>query len=324
MAETLEKALRLVAEEVTHALAVFGSDGALKVANARWLALQGPKPAPERAGISDHLAALGLTPVASRPGIFRRGELEYQVTRLTAGNSTVVMLVALQAEAARDKLRERFLSISSHDIRGPVANVRSYASLLSTGRFTLDEKAQRAVETIARNADRALGLLRSFFDSARAELQPPPVELEPQSVVPLLEAEIERLRGPAQERNVRFHVQFPPNVPEARVDGERFSHIVYALLLHGLSRTPNGGRLELEVRVPDGHLEVAVRDPGPTLSAEALAALFDRDERVVGEGKLGGAFELCLAREEILAHQGTLGHFSPPGGGLELFASLPL
>ncbi|MFN7134639.1 MAG: histidine kinase dimerization/phospho-acceptor domain-containing protein, partial [Myxococcales bacterium] len=72
--------------------------------------------------------------------------------RLLPGGERLERLVDLNASEQLRKQRQQVLSVAAHDLRAPLANVRSYASLLLGGRMTdADPRVKRAAEVISRN-----------------------------------------------------------------------------------------------------------------------------------------------------------------------------
>lgn len=323
MTEAVEKLLLELAERASGAVAVFAADGSIRVANERWQALMEGVPAPSAGSIGDLLASAGFSPVPDQPGAFQRqGEL-WTVERKAFGHHLLVVARPEGAVAHEAERRAKVFSVASHDIRGPVANVRSYAALLLTGKYQLDDRARRAVEVVLRNADRALALLRSYFDAERSDLLPVPVEATPQDILPLLEAEAEKARAQAAERKVRFIADFPPSLPEVRVDAERFSHMLAAFLAHGLSRTPEHGTLRLQVAAERASLLVRVVDSGAPVPEQQQASLFDWRARAEADHRLSAGFELGLASKEAEAHSGGVRSFRS-GEGVTFELTLPL
>jgi len=304
------------------ALAIFGPEGTVLGVSARFLRLAGVTALPAGVRAEALLSQLGFEPVGEGPFHFRRAGflLRQRIEHLGGGLSVLTLEERVEDEA---QLRLRFLSIASHDLRGPIANVRGYASFLLDLRSDLDEKARRSLETILRNADKALGLLREVFDSGQAEYQPLELFQERRALLPLVNRALEEARTEATNRGVTLNVQLPESLPEMAMDEDALSHAVSAFLLHGVSRTGTGQAVDISAGVKDGTLHLSVGDPGPRLSDEDALHAFDRDVRTAQEGKLSFGFRLALARAEVESHGGTVGIERLPERTV-FFLSLPL
>nr|WP_239470868.1 HAMP domain-containing sensor histidine kinase [Archangium violaceum] len=220
--------------------------------------------------------------------------------------------------------RVRYLGLASHDLRGSLANVRSYAALLLNGRIPLEPKAKRGLETILRNTDRALSFAQDFFDASRADLGMLACEPEKQPLEPLLAQAVEHQLEAAGAASVGLSLELPGTpLPEVEVDAGRVQHAVEAFIRHHLLHVQPGEQLRVRARPEDGGLRVEVRRDGVPPSEEETALTFAREERAFREKKLEDPLRLGLARQEIEALGGSVG-VTTDEGGTTLFLTLPI
>jgi two-component system, OmpR family, sensor kinase len=218
--------------------------------------------------------------------------------------------------------RVRYLSLASHDLRGALANVRSYAALLLGGRIPLEPKVQRGLETILRNADRALAFSQDFFDSSRADLHSLAFEQEPQALEPLLAAAVERHQAAARAAGVTLELEGLLPMPPLNIDGGRIQHAVEAFVLYQLGRSHAGERIL--VRAQPGHagIRVEVQREGQPLSQEEAELVFQREARAFREKKLEDPLRIHLALQEVEVHGGRVG-VETDTASTTLYLSLP-
>jgi two-component system OmpR family sensor kinase len=237
-----------------------------------------------------------------------------------AGNIGAAALPEQESEATQRQVR--YLSLASHDLRGTLANIRSYAAMLLSGRIPLEPKAQRGLETILRNADRALAFSQDFFDSSRAALGALAFEREQQPLEPLLAAAMERQRAAAKAADVSLLLEGHAPLPLVDIDGGRIQHAVESFVQHHLLRAQPGERIHVHA-IPMGEaVRVEVRREGLPLSEEDIAMVFSHQERAFREKKLEDALRLHLARQEVEVHGGIVG-VETDAGGTTLFLTVP-
>jgi len=225
-------------------------------------------------------------------------------------------------EAARRRVR--YLGLASHDLRGSLANVRSYAALLLNGRIPLEPKAKRGLETILRNTDRALSFAQDFFDSCRADLGLLACEKERLPIEPLLANAVEHHLEAAGTASVALSLELPSGpLPEVDVDGGRVQHAVEAFIRHQLLHAKPGEQLRVRARPEGESVRVEVRRDGEPPSQEDTALTFSREERAFREKKLEDPLRLFLALQEVEALGGTVG-FSADAGGMTLYLTVPI
>jgi signal transduction histidine kinase len=219
--------------------------------------------------------------------------------------------------------RVRYLGLASHDLRGALANIRSYAALLLNGRMPLEPKVQRGLETILRNADRALAFSQDFFDSSRAELGALAFERERQPLDPLLAAAVEHQQPAARNTGVALMFDGHGPLPLVNVDGGRVQHAVEAFLQHLLARSASGEVIHVRAVTDPSGVRVEVRREGSPLSQEEADLVFSHQERAFREKKLEDALRVHLARQEVEVHGGSVG-VETDEEGTTLFFTLPV
>ena len=198
----------------------------------------------------------------------------------------------------------RFLSLASHELRGPLGTVRTYAALLASPRFALDERVRTAVEVMLRNVDRALGSWELLAEAWRLDVGGLRLDLREEDPLPILRASADSAATTARERSVRLEVSLPSSMPSVRVDLDRFQLALAGAWSHVLARSRSGASAGLTARTsPDG-CELTFWDSGPPLTPEGEAHVFDRCEQALRGHELGSAFRMAMAGALVQAHGG--------------------
>lgn len=307
--------------EAREGVAIFGPDGECRYASegfAFWAGalLLGPGETLEQA-----LARSGVRALSGLPGGFEGPKGAFQAS-LDRVEELLVVRVSPLGERSPRAVHGRFLSVASHDLRGALANVRSYASLLAAPRFGLGEKALKALQVIARNSDRALALAEDIFDTLKADAGTLRVERSPEALRPLLESALERCRPAAEEKGASLSLETTALTEPSNVDPDRFARACANLLAHAVWRTPEGGGAGLTLREDGGRLEVSAWDEGAPATEEELVLAFERDARVAQERTLGGGFRLGLASALAQALGGAVGARVDPDGRQNFYFTL--
>jgi two-component system OmpR family sensor kinase len=203
--------------------------------------------------------------------------------------------------------RVRFLSLASHDLRGTLGNVRTWASLLKTRSEGLDERGQRATEVILRNTDRALAQQQALFDLLRAEWAPMPLMAESTEVAPAV-----------QRLGAQVTSELPAHLPSVRADPDRLQHVLRAFLARAVERA-EGTAVVLRAREEPPGVVFELEDGGPPPDEAALQRTFDPVASALHEQRLGTGFELGVAAAEVRAMGGTVHAAARPTGALHAF-----
>lgn len=322
---------RAALETVSDPLLLWAGDGTVAFATRRFQESFGIEPrtleGKSEVGLLELLTRAGARfnegtapPVVDAPG---GRHFERRIRHLPEGGRLETFRDITDAAAAAAR-REEILGVATHDLRSPLANVRSYASLLLGGGRApdLDPRVRRAAEVIARNADRALRLVQAFFDTFRAETGEFEVDLQPTPLSALLEEALAPRRAAASEKGVELRAPPTEGLPFVAADRERLRNALGAFIDHAIERSGPGQWVEVRCELRERDVWLGFIDQGPPLSPEQIQEAFDRDSQILRERRLGVGFALAVARAVAKAHGGAAGG-EPAGERTVFFVTLP-
>ena len=202
--------------------------------------------------------------------------------------------------------RPEFLDITAHDLRAPLANIRSYAEMARSSRAgSSTPTVQRALEVILRNADKALVLVQDYIDSRRAELEAVDLARSPVALSELwAELATPQLLDRLAERQIELRLDLEPDLPVLPLDRRRLGRVLQLLLDRAALRSPEGSPIVAFARREGAHLATGVADAGPPLPDGSSDLAFDRQASVIRERQLHSGLALPLARSVARAHGG--------------------
>lgn len=234
---------------------------------------------------------------------------------------------AKQALERADQRKDEFLAILSHELRNPLAPIRTAADILTTPGVTPDQ-VRRASGMIRRQSTRMAGLLDDLLEVARIAEGKLTLNLQLVSLASIVDAAVEVAR-PALDRNEhRLGVSLPAEPAMLHADPLRLPQVFSNLLTNAAKYTDPGGRIELAGVIDGGRLRVSVRDNGIGIPPEALTRVFGLFSQMEGadaraEGGMG--IGLALAKGIVELHGGTIEARSQGRGhGSEFIATLQL
>jgi len=237
----------------------------------------------------------------------------------------------LQAHAERmaqlEKVKSDFLKVASHELRGPLAILKGYLSMLSDGSLALDSPATAKVFTvISAKLNEVSELVEQMLETARLEDSRLHLRLERQELSGLLAEAAERVQPLATPKHqVELHLDLI-SVP-VLADRDRLLTILTNLLDNAIKYSPDGGRVEARLTATDGRALVSVRDHGVGISAADQSRLFTRFGRIVTADNShipGTGLGLYFARELARLQGGDINVESEEGVGSTFTLSLPM
>lgn len=217
-----------------------------------------------------------------------------------------------------DRLRRDFAAEVAHEVRTPLAIIRSQIEAIQDGVVEADPP------TVASLHDETLRLTRLMGDlETLASAEAAGFSLSPKSTSlgRLLEECARGFAGPFETEGVRLHLELDDVV--ADVDPNRMRQVVSNLLSNALKFTPSGGCVDLELRSRDGQAVITVTDTGHGIAPDDLPRVFDRFFRGQGVRASGSGIGLTVVRELVEAHGGSVEVSSRPGAGAAFTVRLP-
>jgi signal transduction histidine kinase len=233
---------------------------------------------------------------------------------------------ALQLQRA-DAKKSEFLAVLSHELRNPLAPLRTGLALLGmqrgdpAGSAETQQMMERQIAQLARLIDDLLDVSR--IDRGKLEMR-----RERLAIDGVLRTAVDTARPNVDAKGHSLRVTWPPDTLHVDGDPVRLSQVVSNLLNNAAKFTPPGGRLELAARAEEGQVAIRVADNGIGIAPEALGEVFDMfvqldASHAASTGGLG--LGLTLARSIVERHGGRIeARSAGPGAGAEFIVRLPL
>ncbi len=227
---------------------------------------------------------------------------------------------------AADREKDEFLAMLAHELRNPLAPIRTAAGVLRA-LAPGDAAIARCRDTIERQAGLMARLLDDLLDVSRLSGGRLVLDRRPVALAEVMAAAAETSRPLIDARRQQLAIT---GVAGLVVDGDaaRLTQVFANLLNNAAKFSPAGSAIAVSVSADAGAAVVQVRDPGIGIAPEMVPRVFDLfvqapDAAVHGAGGLG--IGLSLARRLVDMHDGAISVHSPgPGLGSEFTVRLPL
>ncbi len=355
----LIKTQRSTLDNLHEAVAVFGSDGRLKLHNRAFerawdLQSELLKDTPDYddvvkacvplfhdADIWDAIKVHITDPSAAArqptTGEMRRSDgslLTYITNPLPDGNTLIAFADVTatrrvesalrdRAEAfeAADRLKTEFVRNVSYQLRSPLTTIFGYAELLETQRNgALTERQTDHVRAILSASDHLNKLIENILDLALIEAGRMDLDLDMVNLEDLITDGIEMVVSKAEDTEVTVRADVIGKLGTIRGDARRIKQVLFNLVSNSLRFTEPGGEVVVSAQRVGDMITLSVRDNGIGLEADKRATSFDS---FVSGDQRGAGLGLALVKHFIHLHGGTVGMKSVDGGGLEVTCWLP-
>jgi CheY-like chemotaxis protein/two-component sensor histidine kinase len=227
-----------------------------------------------------------------------------------------------------DRIRSRFLSHVSHELKTPLTSIKGFLQNLLDGLTgPVNDKQQRYLSRMLDNSDRLIRMIDDLLDQTRIQTGRLDLVLAEVDLGQCVADAIEQLRPLAQAKRHRLEVSYPPSPLIVWGDRDRLIQIVLNLGQNAVKFTPDEGVIAVTVVQDDQALAgVSVRDSGPGIPPEFIEKIFDPFFKIkeTRSGSKGLGLGLSIVHTLVALHGGTIVARNKSGHGAELHFTIPL
>jgi signal transduction histidine kinase/CheY-like chemotaxis protein len=227
-----------------------------------------------------------------------------------------------------DRRKDEFLATLAHELRNPLAPIRSAVAVLRSDQVSEDDSFEARL-IIERQVGQMSRLIDDLLDVSRITAGKLPMKKSPMRLATVLNLAISTVRPHIDEARHRLIVSLPEESLVVEADEARLSQVFANLLHNACKYTEPGGEIALTASLSNEHeVEIAVRDNGIGIPTEFLPRLFEKFSQVApaldrSQGGLG--LGLSLVHGVVTLHDGRVeARSAGPGRGSEFLVWLPV
>ena len=245
-------------------------------------------------------------------------QLEATAQRLGEANARLTQL---------DQEKDDFFSQVSHEVRTPMASIRSFSEILLDTPGIEAERARRYMAIINEESVRLTRLLDSTLDLSLIERGDAVLDVAPMDAEAALDRALRACEGLAVEGRARIVRGEAAGSVTVEADADRLGQVFMNVVSNAIKY--NSGPdpwVRIDSRVRDGAYEALVSDNGPgipTTEREAIFAKFRRGSVQARSGAPGAGLGLAISREIMRRLGGSL-TLLPMEGGACFRIALPV
>ena len=228
---------------------------------------------------------------------------------------------------AVEGLKNEFASTVSHALRTPLTSIKGALGLVRSGvTGDLPERMNSMLEIAYSNTDRLIRLINDILDIEKIDAGKMAFRMDPIDLSDIAAKSVEANRTIGEHRSVGLI--FADKIPDALVkgDGDRLGQVMANFLSNAVKFSPQGGSVEIAVRVHEDKLRVSVADTGPGVPDDFRDRIFEKFSQADStdtRGPGGTGLGLSICKAIIERHGGSIGFDSKPGEGAMFFFDLP-
>jgi signal transduction histidine kinase len=266
--------------------------------------------------------ALGDNQLDARVGDLRASP-ELQLLADTLDQAAARLAAAIEAERQVEAERRDLITSMSHDLRTPLANLRSTVEAINDGVVDDPDTVRRYAAEMLRSIMALVELVEDLFELTQVDTAS---FAEDSRMIPLAAA-VQRATDLCSDAAAAKHVALDAVLGDAGgvPCSPKLTRVVHSLIDNAIRHTPPGGTVTIEAAVEADGLRIAVQDTGEGIASDQLQRVFEpfwrADEARSGRGSGLG---LTLAQRIVEALGGRIEASSTPGTGARFDVSVPV
>lgn len=213
-----------------------------------------------------------------------------------------------------EKARDRFVSIVSHDIGGPLAAVQMGLHVvneeLEIGHKRMSDAELRDVLSMLKSSiERVLSLQQGLIELYRMQRKQTRYSIESADVASLLSPVVEFYRKEMLERSIQFNLDMPAGFSSIHCDVNSMRVVLRSLISNAVRFTQNGGSISVRVYEWESWIVIRIFNSGSTIRRETIEQIRTGMKVVPMRsvtGESGSGMGLLLAYEHIKGNRAVL------------------
>ncbi len=289
---------------------------ALATAGGYWLSKRALNPVDQIASAAQRISIENL---AERLPVTNTGD---QLERLSG---TLNQMISRLESSVRSI--KQFTADASHELRAPIALIRTTAEVAVQNRSRSPEEYLDALDEVLVESERTSQLVETLMLLARTDANKEPIErasVDLRSVIQVVAEQGEKLAG---SRNVQLSLNVSNSPIPVLADAECIRRVALILIDNAIKYSNPGGRVTLSVGEEGTDGVVSVADTGIGIFNEDLPHVFDRfwrADKARSRAQRGAGLGLAIAKWIAEAHNGSIQVQSTIGEGSTFRLRIPL
>jgi two-component system sensor histidine kinase ChvG len=222
------------------------------------------------------------------------------------GRLSVAMRGMVAALYDRIDANEQFAADVAHEIKNPLASLRSAVGTLRMAKR--DDHRTTLLDVIEHDVRRLDRLVSDISNASRLDSELVKEEEEEFNLSKTLINLTEYLAAQAREKGIEFITDFPPDVIVVRGLEARLAQVFVNLITNAVSFCEEGDAVRVWARKRENRILVVVEDTGPGIPEQALEKVFKRfySERPPGDFGNHSGLGLAISKQIVEAHGGVI------------------
>lgn len=215
-----------------------------------------------------------------------------------------------------DQQKSEFVSLASHQLRGPLTAIKGYASMLLDDDFgPIEGPVRDAVDKMYQSTQDLVVVVGDYLDVSRIEQGRMKYDFSDFDMKELIATTITELKPNIERAKLAISFDYDAGATfMVHADQGKIRQVIGNLLDNSIKYTPKGSIHVWLQKTPENKILISISDTGVGIRPEILPRLFEKFTRAPDASKtniLGTGLGLYVAKKMIEAHEGRVWAESP-------------
>ncbi len=276
-------------------------------------------------------ASLDLAVRATRQGAYDFVPKPFTPKELRASIETITKQLFLRRMTEKlnvegRQVRFQFLSVLSHELKAPLNAVEGYLEMMQEKKF--GDSLGKYDEIVDRSLFRIQGmrnLILDMLDFTRIESGKKSRKIEPLHLCEIVQHCIDSFQPLSIQKDVDVYLNCSEKTP-LKADRQEMEIVVNNLVSNAIKYNKQGGRVDINLRKDNGHIQLSVEDTGIGMKKEDIDKLFEDFVRIRSEDTKnisGSGLGLSIVKRLLNLYDATIHVESQPGKGSSFAITFP-
>ena len=230
----------------------------------------------------------------------------------------------IERERRLEKMRRRFVSSVSHELKNPISMIQAYADGLRHNIAKSPEAMEEYAEIISDESDKMASLIKDLLDLSAYEAGTFSINKRTFDLTVLIKEILVRHKKLFNDKNIALE-RILPNACFLNGDALRIEQIFVNYLENALRHTAEGGKVTVSLEQKDGKTRLSVFNTGCPIEEEELENIWTSFYKVRNNGldpAVGTGLGLAIVKAISDLHGGSCGAYNRHDG-VEFWVELP-
>ena len=224
------------------------------------------------------------------------------------GFDATTRALALEQLRNADRRKDEFLAMLAHELRNPLAPIRTAAELIAR-HASADELTRRAAEIVRRQSGQLSRLVDDLLDVSRISRDQIELKHEILLLSDIIDHALETAAPLCRAKHHEISSRPSPDPVYVFGDDARLVQVFSNVITNAAKYTEPGGQIQIQVNASEEQIEVEISDNGAGIAAEFMPQLFDmfaQADRTLNRSQGGLGIGLPVVKKLIGMHGGRI------------------